>query len=318
MRTRARLLYRPPMPPAGARGPYVVPPPISVAVLAGALPVATLAGYWLLRRGAAPWLAAAVALGAALLVYALASRRARRRRRLARAPFPPAWREALLDRVGFYARLEGADRARFEYGVQVFLAEQTIDGPRGAAVRDETRVLVAASATILAFGLPPDTLSSVRDVVIYPEAFDEEYRVARGAEMLGQVHAQGPVILSERALVQGFERGHDGLNVGLHELAHVLDFEGGVADGIPSTMPWKSIRPWLEVVHREMRRAGKHGSALRSYGATNEAELFAVAVEAFFEHPAQLQKKHGALYAMLVEALGQDPAALLADESKSG
>ena len=97
---------------------------------------------------------------------------------------------------------------------------------------------------------------------------------------------------------------------------HVLDFEGGAADGVPSTMPWKRIRPWLELVHREMRRAGKHGSALRGYGATNEAELFAVAVEAFFEHPAQLQKKHAALYAMLVEALGQDPTAQLERDNR--
>jgi len=35
----------------------VVPPPISVAVVAAALPIAELAGYWLLRRDAAPWLA---------------------------------------------------------------------------------------------------------------------------------------------------------------------------------------------------------------------------------------------------------------------
>ena len=80
MRTRAHVLYRLAMPPAGARGPYVVPPPISVAALAAALPVGALAGYWLLRRDAAPWLAAAVALAAAVLVYAIASRRARRRR----------------------------------------------------------------------------------------------------------------------------------------------------------------------------------------------------------------------------------------------
>lgn len=303
------------MPPTRSeRGPYVVPPRISVAALGAALAVAALVALLLLRRDGAPALAAIVSLAVAALVYVLASRRARRRRRLARAPFPEAWREVLEKRVAFYRSLAGADRERFEYGIQIFLAEQTIHGPRGAAVRDETRVLVAASATILGFGLPPDTLSAVRDVVIYPEAFDEEYRVARGSQVLGQVHAQGPVILSERALRQGFDRPEDGQNVGLHELAHVLDFEGGVADGVPSTMPWKSIRPWLELVHREMRRAGKHGSALRAYGATNEAELLAVAVEAFFEHPRQLQKKHAALYAMLVDALGQDPAAHDRDE----
>jgi hypothetical protein len=40
----------------------------------------------------------------------------------------------------------------------------------------------------------------------------------------------------------------------------------------------------------------------------NEAELFAVATEAFFERPRELARKHPELYAMLADAYGQDPA----------
>ena len=47
-----------------------------------------------------------------------------------------------------------------------------------------------------------------------------------------------------------------------------------------------------------------HRSVLREYAATNEAELFAVATEFFFERPEALKKKHPKLYAVLVEVYG--------------
>jgi hypothetical protein len=49
-----------------------------------------------------------------------------------------------------------------------------------------------------------------------------------------------------------------------------------------------------------------------SYAVTNEAEFFAVAVEAFFERPRLLQRYHAKLYTALVEFFAQDPAAATA------
>jgi len=46
---------------------------------------------------------------------------------------------------------------------------------------------------------------------------------------------------------------------------------------------------------------------LRAYGATNEAEFFAVATEAFFEKPRQLEKHLPELYAELSAYYGQRP-----------
>jgi len=235
-------------------------------------------------------------------------RRSRRRRAIAKEPFPIDWREILDARVPFYRALGDAEKRRFELEVRFFLDEQTISGARGTPVRDETRLLVAASAVLLVFGRPGYRWSRVRDVVVYPDDFDEEYRVASGAGLLGIVHGQGPILLSERALRHGFENPHDGENVGLHELAHVLDLEAGGARGVPSLMPWKSVRPWTALVHAEMARVRQHRSLLRGYAAKNEAEFFAVATEVFFERPHALRERHPELYAMLCEAYGQDPA----------
>jgi hypothetical protein len=54
--------------------------------------------------------------------------------------------------------------------------------------------------------------------------------------------------------------------------------------------------------------AGTQG-VLDHYGATDRAEFFAVATEAFFERPTELQLERPALYAALRGYYRQDPAA---------
>lgn len=238
----------------------------------------------------------------------LQNRRVLRRRRLDREPFPDAWKAVLDEYVDFYDDLGEADARRFERDVRYFVAEHTIGGPRGIEVEEELKVLVGASAAVLSFGQPGYIWERVRDVIIYPEAFDDEYAVSSQGNILGQVGSQGSIIFSARALRQGFAASEDGLNVGLHEMAHVLDFDGGPADGVPSLMPWHASRGWLNLVHDEVSRIEKHRSVLRQYGATNEAEFFAVATEAFFERPTQLRKKHPELYGMLRDTYNQNLA----------
>jgi MtfA peptidase len=257
---------------------------------------------------AGPWWGAGGA-GAALLVGLwLATHRGRRRTRLDRAPFPPAWRDVLQRHVAYYRRLPDTARDRFEREVRYFLQEHVITGPRGEPIDDGLRVLVAASAVIVAFGHPSFKYPRLRDIIVYPDAYGEDYEVRRHGTRLGEVGGQGPIILSARALREGFADDADGRNVGLHEFAHVLDFAGGRADGVPAFMPWRSVRPWLALVHEETCRVEHRRSILRRYAATNEAEFFAVATEVFFEQPRELSKHHPELYALLRDVYRQDPA----------
>lgn len=274
---------------------------VSVVTAGAGLLAGAIARSW-------PW-AVAAACAAAPFAWWVATTRDRRRARIEQEGFPESWRRILDEQVAFYRRLGSADRARFEREVRAFLAETVVTGPRGKRLEDDLRVLVAASAIILVFGRPGYRYPLLRDVIVYDDAFDEDYEVHRHGGLLGQVGAQGPLILSARALREGFAAANGGHNVGLHEFAHLLDFEDGAADGIPSLMPWRSVRPWIELMRRETLRAREHRSVLREYAATNQAELFAVATEAFFEQPVELARQHPELYAVLRETYGQDPAA---------
>ncbi|HNQ66690.1 MAG TPA: zinc-dependent peptidase, partial [Smithella sp.] len=56
---------------------------------------------------------------------------------------------------------------------------------------------------------------------------------------------------------------------------------------------------------------------LDAYGATNEAEFFAVATEHFFEQPLIMEKNVPELYRRLREYYGQDPASRFRQTNRS-
>ena len=106
----------------------------------------------------------------------------------------------------------------------------------------------------------------------------------------------------------------DGRNLVLHEFAHKLDLLDGFADGCPPLQGREQHRRWHEVMTAEfaaLQAADAVGRAtvLDHYGATNPAEFFAVATEAFFEKARDLRARHGELYAALRDYYRQDPAA---------
>ncbi len=233
--------------------------------------------------------------------YFLATRKYYRRKKLAARPFPEKWRKHLQENIAFYRKLDSEGRKRFENNVRFFIAEQKIYGLRGMPVSDEVKLFIAASAAILGHGLPHWEWPAVRDILVYPTAFDENYEIKSGKEYAGIVHQQGPIIFSERDLRHGFCNPENGLHVGLHELAHVMDMANGRADGIPAGLKWVATAPWVKIMADRIQKVRRKEcrNLLRAYAGVNEAEFFAVAVEVFFEQPRKLREKDPELYALL-------------------
>jgi len=232
-----------------------------------------------------------------------------RRHFVVKHPFPDEWHEILNRSVSFYRKLDEPAKRRFERDVQIFLGEQRIYGVEGQEVPIETKLLVAASAATLSHGRPDWEWGRTRDIVVYPKAFNDEYDVADGAKIAGMVQEHGPILFSDRDLKYGYQRSADGYNVGLHELAHVVDLEDGRADGIPGDLNWMAAMPWTDRIHKDL--TNKHGRHLKrllgNYAYTNEAEFFAVSVEAFFERPKKLEQRDPELYRLLSHYFNVDP-----------
>ena len=251
----------------------------------------------------------AIALAIGLVAWLVTIRQDIRRYFFVKHPFPDEWHTILERSVSFYAKLDEEARNRFDRDVQIFLGEQRIYGIEGKKVPIETKLLVAASAATLGHGRPDWEWGRTRDIVVYPKAFDDEYDVADGAKIAGMVQEHGPILFSDRDLKYGYRRSADGYNVGLHELAHVVDLEDGSADGIPGDLNWMSGMPWADRIRKDL--TNKHGRRLKSllgnYAYTNEAEFFAVSVETFFERPKKLEQRDPELYRLLSQYFNLDP-----------
>lgn len=251
--------------------------------------------------------------GVSLLFYRWATRKNRRRKLIMAQEFPAEWRKILTDRVGFYHTLPTAeDKHQFEKMLQLFLAEKRITGIE-VVVDDLTKVLVAASAIIPIFGFQDWEYQNLGEVLVFPGSLErfkqQDSEVA--SEVLGRVNPfqnDHYVTLSKPALERGFNNMADRQNVGIHEFAHMLDQADGEIDGTPGAyLSPDLIKPWHELMYRKIKQIKSGDSDINPYGATNEAEFFAVVTEYFFEKPGQLAEKHPRLYALLTQVFQQNP-----------
>lgn len=286
-----------------------------------------LAAAWGLSTAGAPlpWTVTIVVALAGVL-YWTATRKLRKRRRILAEPFPAEWEAILQQEVVFFRVLPEEDKRRFRREIQVFLGEKLITGI-GTDLDEKTRVLTAAGAIIPIFGFPEWEWDQIREVLVYPDRFNNDHAFQEGDDrhtlgMVGTGAYNGMMILSKPDVLQGFRNSGDKRNVALHEFAHLVDKSDGTIDGLPAAaLPREAIGPWIELVRRKMAEMEEGESDINPYGLTNEAEFFAVAAEYFFERPGVMERKHPELYAMLARVFRQslaDRAREMREERKKG
>jgi Mlc titration factor MtfA (ptsG expression regulator) len=257
---------------------------------------------------------------------------------------PSAW-DRLRSAQPWLEGLDSDEQSRMRELIAEFLSRKTFSGADGLEPSDEMRLTIAAQAClpVLRFGLRP--YDDFVEIVVYPSAFavkrrilDDDGLVHEFDDVLaGEAMDGGPVALSWE---DASTRGVAGTNVVIHEFAHKLDLADGVADGCPP-MPGPQRARWravLEEAYDAFVDAVDDAEAaippsidpesedadhwyqdlpLDPYAATDEAEFFAVAAEAFFVDPATLRGAFPAVYGLFVEFFGQDPFRRLADPARS-
>ncbi len=241
-----------------------------------------------------------------------------KRKHLLTLPFPEDWLHIVRKNVPLYNRLPDSLKQQLHGLVHVFLAEKNFEGCGGLEITDEIKVTIATQACMLLLNRETSYFKKLHTILVYPHTYVAKTKSSDGvitidghSVRLGESWQFGPVILAWDSITGRAANVADAGNVVLHEFAHQLDQEDGVADGAPILEHRSSYRTWARVLSGEyeaLRNRKGPRSVIDDYGATNPAEFFAVATEAFFEKPRQMKKKHSELYDELKNYYKLDPA----------
>ncbi len=233
-------------------------------------------------------------------------------------PVPSHWPRILARNVPLARELSASDQERLLRVARLLLDEVPFEGCDGLVLTDEIHVTIAATASLLVHRLPYPRFTKLVRVLVYPDTFlpvkawsPRDQTVLEPEATLGQAWMSGVVVLSWTAVQRDAAQSADE-NVVLHEMAHILDAEDGIFDGVPL----HDDRNQGEVcaatlqrefgLHRDAVDSGEAGT-LSDYAARNHAEFFAVATEAFFCTPDLLRDRLPDLYLQLSRFYRQDP-----------
>lgn len=262
------------------------------------------------------------------------------------SPRPEIQANLWLDTVRrhpFLAALTLEEQARLRALCAEFLHRKEFHGAHGLQVSDAMALAIAAQACLplLHLGPPARALDWYGDfvgIVVHPaqavarrQFTDAAGVVHQQAQVLaGEAMDGGPVMLSWPDVASAPEDAARGVNLVIHEFAHKLDLRNGEADGFPplpsaylglesASAAWRRWQETWTAAYQAFResvirheRFGTPAPWLDSYGATNPAEFFAVACEAYWVQRARFAQEFPGLLPLLdgffrpTPARGQD------------
>ncbi len=234
-----------------------------------------------------------------------------KRKRILAAPISSMLEFQIAAAIPWFDSWTPSQRQKAVDDVRIFIAETNWEGCDGLALNDEIKTVIASQAAMMLTGIQGYVFDGVHTVLVYPGSFKRTMQnglVVSDSRLAGQAWLRGPIILSWPDVAQSW-LGH---NVVVHELAHHLDGIDGDMSGDPIFETVNDQENWNRVASDELARLKQHleqgqSTVLDPYGASNRAEFFAVACEAFFEIPQSLHQHHLELYDCLKKYFQADP-----------
>ncbi len=221
----------------------------------------------------------------------------------------------LQNKFLYYQALAPTEQARFIARVKEFSRVKEFIGREELVLTEDTKVLIAASAIQLTFGLDSIGFDKFTKILVYPK---EYYNRMHRQYHKGEVNPlAGCIVLSQEAFEEGYKDPNDKINLGLHEMGHALYLDARVSDSYDRFFSEYFKKWWLVALDefKNMQRGGEH--FLRDYAGTNSAEFFSVCVEHFFEAPMEFKKRLPEIYKHLCILLNQNPAEKIESSTNS-
>lgn len=247
----------------------------------------------------------------------------------------PTWQRTLAG-LAFLSSRSAEELARLRALAAEFLAHKAISGAAGIEPDAYMRASIAVQACLPVLNLGLQWYRDFVEVVVYPGAFAAPRRQTDEAgvvhewtdELAGESMDGGPVVLAWGELTDGSHV--PGYNVVIHEFAHKLDLADGQANGCPPMAAalrarWQrafgaAYDAFVRQLHAIEASIPRHVDpeseaadrfyeplALDPYAATDPAEFFAVASEAFFVDNARFRAAFASLDEVMRAFYRQQP-----------
>ncbi|GMM86923.1 M90 family metallopeptidase [Pseudoalteromonas sp. MTN2-4] len=229
-------------------------------------------------------------------------------------------KQILLKYMPIYLNMTDKDREKLESHIVWFLGEKRVLGRDGLKVNRAMALLIAADACLLVLNSQWPLYPNVKEVLLYPSSYyaPQQSRDAAGlvnyhtSVRQGESWPGGTLVLSWDNVIEGHRLPEDGHNLVFHEFAHQLDQQTGQTNGTPQLHSRDMYQQWGKVFTRAYSNLKSHVAygmhhVMHSYGATNEAEFFAVLTETFIEKPFELKQYDPELFTLLTDYYQFDP-----------
>lgn len=206
--------------------------------------------------------------------------------------------EVLYNEFPFYKKLNPKRRAYFEHRTASFIQEYEFIGREGFEVDERTKVLISATSVMLTFGMRTYLYKVFDKIIIYPSSY---YSTVNETYHKGEFNPNmKAVVFSWEDFQTGLLYNNDNINLGLHEFAHVLNYQGLKNEDASSLIFarfFNKIRK--EANHHPNRERLIASGYFRAYAFTNDFEFLAVVLEHFFETPDKFQSEFPELFYMV-------------------
>lgn len=212
----------------------------------------------------------------------------------------------ILQKFTYYRKLPFHKKREFEKRVQRFISLKEFIPREMESVTQEMKVLIAASAVQLTFGLSEVQLAGFDKIYVYPTKY---FSKINKAYHTGEVDARGHIVISWEAFTEGYNNPDDARNLGLHEMAHALSLVSRLSNYEVNIFEKEAYDNWKSISAQEFQRR-KRGAKpyIRRYAFRDREEFFPVCTEYFFERPKEFKEQRPELYDALSRLLKQDPA----------
>ena len=183
----------------------------------------------------------------------------------------------------------------------LFMHNKTFEGAQGFEITPKVLLIISLQACLPILKLGLDCYNNFSTIIVYPSGFKTNRKVTDEngivdydrTHLLGEAWLGGPIILSWSDSETAGEI--DGSNLIIHEFAHKLDMQNGVANGFPPLHKGLKLNDWVREFSKafdyfERKCNGHHLHGIDCYAATSPTEFFSVFSEVFFERPSKIKK----------------------------